>query len=53
MDHSKFNSDINYINNFINNIIKQQNIILIKKIAKDYGRDESKMLEKYNKGDYD
>lgn len=36
----------------LRNIIKKQNIELIKKIAKDYNRNYNNMIYKYSKGEY-
>ena len=36
----------------LRNIIKKQNIELIKKIAKDYNRNSNNMIYKYSKGEY-
>lgn len=38
--------------NMVTNIIKQQNTILLKEIAKKIDKDESYMLEKYLKPEY-
>tara|TARA_Y100001970_G_scaffold293320_1_gene439334 strand:+ start:2303 stop:2449 length:147 start_codon:yes stop_codon:yes gene_type:complete len=35
--------------NIINKIIYKENIILLKKIAKDFNRDEKKLIENYKK----
>jgi hypothetical protein len=37
------------IYNFLNKIIYDENIILLKKIAKDFNRDERKLIDNYKK----
>jgi len=39
----------NEIYNLINKIIYEQNILLLKKIAKDFNRDEKKLIDNYKK----
>ena len=38
--------------NLFKKIINKQNIILLKKIAKDFNRDEKKLIENYKKNIY-
>ena len=38
--------------NLINKIIYDENIILLKKIAKDFNRNEKKLIENYKKNIY-
>jgi|TARA_B110000259_G_scaffold183497_1_gene228874 hypothetical protein len=40
------------VTTLLRNIIKKQNIELIKKIATDYNRNPNNMVYKYNKGEY-
>tara|TARA_B100000941_G_C28465704_1_gene533403 strand:- start:683 stop:829 length:147 start_codon:yes stop_codon:yes gene_type:complete len=40
------------IYNLFKKIIYKQNIILLKKIAKDFNRDEKKLIENYKKNIY-